>query len=352
MGNDLLRLTPSGLFCEAGGFFIDPTGPVDRAVITHAHADHARKGSRRYLTAERGRIILQTRMGPAAEIATLPYGTPLDLNGVQVSFHPAGHILGSAQVRVEYQGEVWVVTGDYKTTRDRIGEPFELVRCHTLITESTFGSPQFAWSPEEEIFSQIDAWWARNQMQGRASVLYAYALGKAQRVLSGLSPDRGPIVISPEVEQATEDYRASGVTVLPRTVPLASPPPRFDWSRALLIAPPSAMGSRLMRRCGAHATGFASGWMCLPDAAARRRVETGFVLSDHADWTELTATAIATGAERVLVMHGDGTELIAWLQLRGVQAERLDLKPRSEPLSESIGGGYRRPDRRESLIDH
>jgi putative mRNA 3-end processing factor len=319
----LLQTTDRGLYCAPGDFHIDPWLPVDRAVITHAHGDHARWGSRSYLAARYGERVLRTRLGPDAQIQTVAYGEPLDLNGVRVSLHPAGHILGSAQVRVEHRGEVWVASGDYKTEPDPTCTPFEPLRCHTFVTESTFGLPIFRWTPQAEAFGDIRGWWRANREAGRASIVFAYALGKAQRVLAGLvDVDEGPIFTHGAVERLNEDYRASGIT-LPKTTHAASQPRGFDWTGALVVAPPSAGGSPWLRRFGAASTAFASGWMRIRGTRRRRSVDRGFVLSDHVDWPALTATIAVTGAERVLVTHGYREQLARWLSERGIDAHAV-----------------------------
>jgi putative mRNA 3-end processing factor len=319
----LLRTTDQGLFCELGDFYIDPWLPVDRAVITHAHGDHARWGSRSYLAARAGERVLRTRLGPDARIETLAYGQPVDINGVRVSFHPAGHILGSAQVRVEHRGEVWVASGDYKTEPDPTCTPFEPVRCHTFVTESTFGLPIFRWAPQADAFDAIRAWWRANRAADRASIIFAYALGKAQRVLAGLiDADQGPIYTHGAVERLNEDYRASGIA-LPPTSSATSQPRGHDWSGALIVAPPSASGSPWLRRFGPASTSFASGWMRIRGTRRRRSVDRGFVLSDHVDWPALLGAIAATGAERVLVTHGYREQLARWLTEHGVDARAV-----------------------------
>src|ERR1043166_20095 len=225
----LLVHTPNGLYCRAGNFYIDPSRAVERAVITHAHSDHARRGSKSYLTSTHGAALLRLRVGEHARIEALRYGECVRLNGVCVSLHPAGHILGSAQVRVEHRGEVWVVSGDYKTERDPTCAPFEPVRCDTFLTESTFALPVFRWRPQAEVFAEINAWWKRNQAHGRASVLFAYALGKAQRLLAGVDASIGPIVVHQEVARYIDCYRQAGI-VLPETQLKTDVPP-------LIIAP-------------------------------------------------------------------------------------------------------------------
>ncbi len=319
----LLRITDRGLFCEAGDFYIDPWQSVDRAVITHAHGDHARWGSRHYLASAEGRRVLRTRLGADASIQTVAYGEPLDLNGVRVSLHPAGHILGSAQIRVEHGGEVWVVSGDYKTDPDPTCTPFEVVPCHTFITESTFGLPIYRWRPQSEVFAEMREWWRTNGEAGRASIVYAYALGKAQRILAGLldgdGGTMGPIYTHGAVERLTRDYRDSGIA-LPHTQHASEMPRGHDFGRSLVIAPPSAAGSTWLRRFGAASPAFASGWMQIRGARRRRAVDRGFVLSDHVDWPALLATIDATGAERVWVTHGFREPVVRWLLDRGIDA--------------------------------
>lgn len=319
----LLRLTDRGLYCEAGDFHIDPWQPVDRAVITHAHGDHARWGSGAYLGSCEGERVLRTRLGEDARIRTVDFGEPVDLNGVRISLHPAGHILGSAQVRVEHRGEIWCVSGDYKTEPDPTCTAFEPVRCHTFVTESTFGLPIYRWAPQSEVFAEMRDWWSANADTGRASVLFGYALGKAQRLLAGLlGADVGPIYTHGAVERLNEDYRASGI-VLPPTTYAASAPRATDWSRALIVAPPSAGGSTWLRRFGPISTAFASGWMRIRGTRRRRSLDRGFALSDHVDWPALLSAIDATGAECVWVTHGYREPVVRWLRERGLRAEAV-----------------------------
>jgi putative mRNA 3-end processing factor len=319
----LLRSTDRGLYCEAGDFYVDPWLPVPRAVITHAHGDHARGGSDAYLGAREGDRVMRTRLGAGATMRFVDYGEAVDLHGVRVSLHPAGHILGSAQVRIEHAGEVCVVSGDYKTEPDMTCTPFEAIRCHTFVTESTFGLPIYRWLPEARALSDIRDWWRANVESGRASVLFAYALGKAQRVLAGLrDAEIGPIYTHGAIERLNRDYRDSGVAIASTTY--ASGLPRgHDFSNGLIIAPPSAGGSLWLRRFGAISTGFASGWMRIRGARRRRALDRGFVLSDHADWPSLLAAISATGAHCVWVTHGYREPLVRWLTEHGVQAESV-----------------------------
>lgn len=319
---DLLRVTPAGLYCEAGGFFIDPQQPVSRAVITHAHADHARTGHKHYFTTRCGLPVLQPRMLANAKINTFDYGEPIDFRGVRVSLHPAGHILGSAQIRVEHAGEVWVVSGDYRCEADATCAPFEAVVCDTFITECTFGEPHFAWRPQAEIMTEIQDWWRKNQSTGVASLLFVYSLGKAQRILHAIDPGIGPILVHGAVAVANSGYRAAGVH-LPHTWSLADPPSADEHRPPLVLAPPSAMKTRWHRRLGAAKTAFASGWMLLPGATQRYQVDRGFVLSDHADYRELHQAVQQTKASRVLAMHGNVDPFVQSLQSLGIAAAAL-----------------------------
>ena len=316
----LLTTTESGLYCEIGDFFVDPWQPVERAVITHAHGDHLHWGCRQYLGSREGERVMRTRLGPHAPIQTLPFGERITMpGGVVVSLHPAGHILGSAQVRVEHRGEVWVVSGDYKTEPDPTCTPFEPVRCHTFVTESTFGLPIYRWEPQHRVFAEIDDWWRANQEAGRCSVLFGYALGKAQRLLAGVDASLGPIFAHGAVLRLVQDYRDSGIALPPVESPFAAPK-GFDWTRALVVAPPSAAGTPWIRRFGAVSHAFASGWMRVRGQRRRRGVDRGFVLSDHVDWPSLLQTISDTGAECVWVTHGYREPVVRWLEEHGLRA--------------------------------
>jgi putative mRNA 3-end processing factor len=315
---DMVVVRKEGLYCVPGDFYIDPWRPVERAVITHAHGDHARYGSQRYLTAAPGVGVLRTRMGEDAVIDGIAYGEKVVHNGVTVSLHPAGHVLGSSQVRMECGGEVWVASGDYKVEADKTCTPFEPVRCHTFITESTFGLPIYRWESEQSIFDDINGWWRKNAGQNRCSVVFAYSFGKAQRILSGLDPTIGPIVCHGAVEPLSRAYRAEGVP-LPPTV-MVTDIDKAALRQALVIAPPSAAGSTWMRRFGDYSDAFASGWMLLRGARRRRGVDRGFVLSDHADWPGLMTAIRATEAERIIVTHGSIPVMVRWLCGQGLDA--------------------------------
>ncbi len=245
----IISLTKQGLFCERGGFYIDPWQPVDRAVITHSHSDHAYRGSKRYLVAAEGERLARIRLDPDARIVTQPYGKFTTINGVKLSFHPAGHILGSSQVRVEYKGEVWVISGDYKLTPDATCAPFEPVKCNFFITEATFGLPIYRWPPTSQVFEEINDWWRRNQERGKASVLFAYALGKSQRILNGIDSSIGPIYTHGAVERLNQAYREAGVD-LPPTIYAGDVTNKKDFVGSLIVAPPSAQASTWLRRFG------------------------------------------------------------------------------------------------------
>lgn len=314
----LLTFTDAGIHCPAGGFHIDPWRPVERAVITHAHSDHARGGSRAYLCAPLTAPALKYRLGDV-RVTTLPFGVRQKIGDVTVSLHPAGHVPGSAQVRVERAGEVWVVSGDYKTDPDGLSEPFEPVACHAFITECTFGLPVFRWQPQERIMSDLGAWWRRNAAAGTFSVVGAYSLGKAQRILASVDADIGPLLTHGAVEGMTQVLRGAGVS-LPPTIRVTAETDLRAHPGGLVVAPPSALTSPWLRRFGAAETALASGWMALRGVRRHRGVQRGFVLSDHADWEGLNAAIRATGAERVFVTHGYTTPFRRWLEEQGYDA--------------------------------
>lgn len=315
----LFKISEAGLFCPRGAFYVDPWAPVATAVITHAHADHAVRGSRRYIAAETGRLVLWSRMGQHAKIEGLAFGESIDLNGVKVSLHPAGHILGSAQVRAEYKGEIWVISGDYKVAPDATCTAFEPIRCHTFVTESTFARPIFRWEPQQATFEKIHEWWKANQEEGLASFLFGYALGKSQRLLAGLDQSIGPIFAHRDIESVNELYRQSGIA-LPAARTPNSGMSHEEWSRALILQPPAARWTQGFPHLGNFSSGFASGWMVLPEGNRLRRVHQGFPLSDHADHEELISAVKATGAEQVWVTHGYIDEFVAELKSLGVDA--------------------------------
>ena len=322
MAADMVIVRKEGLYCVPGNFYIDPWRPVERAVITHAHGDHARVGHAHYLSAVSGVGILKSRLGQDIRIDGIEYGARIEHNGVTISLHPAGHVLGSSQVRMEHKGEVWVASGDYKVEPDRTCAPFEPVRCDTFITESTFGLPIYRWQPEQATFDDLNAWWRSNAEAGRCSVIFAYSFGKAQRILSGLDRSIGPIVCHGAVEPLNRVYRAAGVNLPPTSMVTDVDKPALK--SAIVIAPPSAAGSSWMKRFGDYSDAFASGWMQLRGARRRRGVDRGFVLSDHADWPGLMTAIRATEAPRVIVTHGAIPVMVRWLRQIGLDASGFD----------------------------
>ena len=326
MDTDLVIHRPEGLYCPAGDFFIDPWRPVHRAVITHAHADHARRGHGHYLAAAPAEGVLRSRLGDIT-LQTLPYGEQIDHFGVRLSLHPAGHVLGSAQVRLEHAGRVWVASGDYFVAGDMQGgaednatcDAFEPVRCDCFITESTFGLPIYRWRAQREVFDSINDWWRANAEAGRASLLLAYSFGKAQRVLAGVDASIGPLLVHGAVEPLNQAYRAAGVA-LPATQLVTEVADKSLFKQALVIAPPNVQGAAFAQRLGEYSVAFASGWMQLRGARRRQALDRGFVLSDHADWPGLQRAIRATSAERVIVTHGYEAVMVRWFTEQGLQA--------------------------------
>lgn len=319
----LIKETRQGLYCPQGDFFVDPTRGADYAVVTHGHADHARWGSKQVLTSASGQALVQERVGDKTAVQGIPFGETVTRNGVRISLHPAGHILGSAQVRLEYKGEVTVISGDYKTLPDRTCETFEPVPCHTFITESTFGLPIYRWQPNEVLYAEINAWWRSCQEERRTAVIFAYALGKAQRILGGLDPEIGPILVHGAVVPFLKTYREQGID-LPTTLYANKETAKEHKGSALVVAPPSAMGTTWLKKFQPASLAFASGWMAVRGGRRRRGLDKGFVVSDHADWEGLLGAIEATGAERIGVTHGQGDVLVRWLQQQGKQAWKVN----------------------------
>ena len=310
---ELLKNTDRGLYCPPGDFYIDPWQPVPRAVITHAHGDHARAGSDHYLTAAPGLYILRHRLGDDANIETLEYAETKAINNVKLSLHPAGHVLGSAQVRIEHNGRVAVVTGDYKTdAADKTCAPFEPLRCHLLVSECTFGLPIYRWRPQAELMAEIHAWWQTCQSQRRTAILQGYSLGKAQRILAALDLSLGPVLVHGAVAAMNAAYRAGGVA-LPDIPHADAASAKATRGKALVIAPPGASASPWVRKFGPVSTALASGWMQIRGTRRRKALDRGFTLSDHADWDGLNATIQASGAEEIWLTHGSTGSMTRWL---------------------------------------
>ena len=332
---DLIVQRPEGLYCPPGDFYIDPWRAVSRAVITHAHADHARGGHGHYLAAAPAEGVLRARLGANIALQSVAYGEEVTHNGVTVSLHPAGHVLGSAQVRLTHGGQTWVASGDYKVAPDATCAPFEPVRCDVFITESTFGLPIYRWRPDAEIFAEINAWWSANAALGRASVLMCYSFGKAQRILSGVDPSIAPIVVHSAVQTLNSAYREAGVP-LPDTKLVSEVTDATDFKRALVLCPPSAAVGPWIKRFGDFSDAFASGWMQLRGARRRGGYDKGFVLSDHADWPGLMGAIGATGASRVIVTHGSVPVMVRYLTGQGLQAEAFQTEYGDDAAEEKI----------------
>ena len=332
---DVLTFTDRGIYCPAGDFYIDPWRPVDRALITHGHSDHARPGMGRYLATEGTAPVMRHRLGDIT-LQTTRYGDVTRIGDAEVSFHPAGHVPGSAQIRVAVRGEVWVVSGDYKTVADGLSEPFEPVTCHAFITECTFGLPIFKWTPQDVLTGQINDWWATNAAAGRTSILGAYALGKAQRLLATLNPDIGPILTHGAIENTNEVLRAQGIA-LPATIRATAETTAKTHPGALVLATPSALGTSWTRKFGPASTAFASGWMALRGVRRRRAADRGFIVSDHADWDGLNDAIKATGATKIFATHGYTSSFRRWLAEQGYDAHVVSTDYHGEQIDADDG---------------
>lgn len=319
---ELVEPRPEGLYCAAGDFHIDPWLPVPRAVITHGHGDHAREGMGEYHCTPGTVAILRWRLGEP-RIVGHAHGETFDMGDARVSLHPAGHVLGSAQVRIEAGGEVWVASGDYKRQPDPTCAPFEVVPCDVFITEATFALPVYRWPGTREVVAEIAQWRRTCQARGEAAILFCYALGKAQRILAELAAfDEPPPLLHGAIAAGVEVYRAAGVTMA-ATELVSDQPARGDHAGRLVLAPPSAAGSPWLRRFRRAQQGFASGWMRIRGNRRRRNFDRGFVMSDHADWPDLLRTIEQTGARRVLATHGSTDALVRTLRECGVDAHAL-----------------------------
>ena len=317
MKTPLLQFTPKGIYCEQADVYLDPWRPVDKAIISHGHADHSRWGHQKYITHHKNVPIVQHRLGDV-NISGKDWGETFSLNNVKFSLHPAGHIVGSSQIRVEHKGEVWIFTGDYKIEDDGLTTPFELVKCHTFITECTFGLPAFQWRPQQEVFNDINQWWAQNKSEGKTSVLFGYSLGKAQRLLKHLDTSIGKIYTHGAVENVTEVLRP--LVDLPPTHLITKDTKKDELLGNIVVAPPSAHGSTWIRKMVPYVTATASGWMAFRGARRRRAIDKGFVLSDHCDWNGLLQTVEATGAEKIICTHGYTDIFSKYLQELGYDA--------------------------------
>lgn len=314
---DLIRLEKAGLYCQAGDFYIDPWLPVERALITHAHSDHSRAGSKTYYASVKSLPLIKHRLGEDISIIGKAYGEKFKLKNATISFHPAGHILGSAQIRIEAGNQVWVASGDYKRTFDPSCDPFEVVPCDVFISEATFALPIYQWQKGSETAEQIFNWWQSDLT--RPSLVFCYALGKAQRLLAELlNWTDQTIYLHGSMEKLTQIYRDQNIQMLPTKLVTEAPPP-YPFAGDLILAPPSAHRSLWMKRFKEPQTAFASGWMQVRGARRRRGYEKGFVLSDHADWNELNQTIEETKAQTIFLTHGKTEALDRFLTEKGLQ---------------------------------
>jgi len=328
-----LTFTPEGIYCPAGDFYIDPWRRVDRALITHGHSDHARWGMGHYLATHDALPVIRHRLGDI-DAEGIAYGEQRQIGGATVSFHPAGHVPGSAQIRVEVRGEVWVASGDYKVIDDGLSTPFEPLRCHHFITESTFGLPVFKWQPQDVVAAEINGWWQGCVDEGKTAMLGAYSLGKAQRLLSMLDPAIGPILCHTAIENTNQVMRDQGIT-LPHTILADKDVNDKTHPGAMVLAPPSALGSAWAKKFGPQESGFASGWMAMRGVRRRRGGDRGFVISDHADWDGLLSAVKQTGAENIYVTHGYTDIFARYLNDCGWNAEVVPTQFEGENLDTS-----------------
>ncbi len=320
--NSLLQFTSTSIYCPGADVHIDPWKPVDFAILTHAHSDHAKPGCRHYLAHKDSESILRLRLGEDISLQTVAYGERVSINGVHFSLHPAGHVIGSSQIRVEYNGEVWVVSGDYKVQDDHFSTPFEALKCNTFITESTFGLPIYKWPDQADVMLDIKEWWMQNHAQGKASVLMGYALGKMQRLIKNLQPFDNPVFAHGAIYNVNEKLREAGFD-LPHISLVTNAIDKKLYRGALILATPSSLHTPWMKKFGAYSTGYCSGWMAVRGAKNRRSVDRGFVLSDHVDWNDLNAVVKETGAEKVFVTHGYTDTYARWLNEQGIEAAEV-----------------------------
>ncbi|WP_034893426.1 ligase-associated DNA damage response exonuclease [Gillisia sp. Hel_I_29] len=313
----LLAFNDKGIYCAEADVYLDPWRPVDKAIISHGHADHSRWGHKQYITHHTNVPIIKHRLGDI-QVTGKAWDESFVINNVKFSLHPAGHIIGSSQIRVEYKGEVWVFSGDYKTEDDGVAVPYEPVKCHSFITECTFGLPAFKWLPQDQVMSDINNWWQQNREDGRTSILFGYSLGKAQRLLKFLDPSIGKIYTHGAIENMTEVIRP--MLELPETIRITRDTKKEEFKGNIVLAPPSAQGTTWIRKMVPYVTASASGWMAFRGARRRRAIDKGFVLSDHCDWQGLLTSIKATGCEKVICTHGYSDIFSKYLTEQGYDA--------------------------------
>ncbi len=326
----MLRLTKKGIYCPEGDFYIDASGSVERNIITHAHADHARPGHKFYLTHKSTVPILKARIGKNILVHSVGYGEEISMNGVKVSLHPAGHIYGSSQIKIVSSGETWVVSGDYKLVDDHLSIPFEPIKCDVFITECTFGLPEFLWPNQQLVYDEINNWWKQNKEQGITSLLFGYALGKAQRIIKNINHDIGPVFVHRSIDIINNAIKNDG-GVLPATIPIFKNTKSEDIKGSLIIAPPSITSGRLKQQLGQISRAAASGWIQINKHFSKSKIDRGFILSDHADWKGLLKAVKESGAEKIITMHGYTNEFSKWLNDNGMSSIEID-ELRNQPV--------------------
>jgi putative mRNA 3-end processing factor len=297
----LLTFNDRGIYCSKANIYIDAWKPVDKVIVSHAHADHSKYGHKYYLSHNWSVPIIKHRLGNI-NIEGKDWGEKFYINGVQFSLHPAGHVVGSAQIRIEYQGNVWVYTGDYKREDDHLSTPFQVVKCNTLITECTFGLPAFNWKNQHLVYQEINSFWNDCKSNNQTAVVFAYSLGKAQRLLTNLDLGIGKVYTHGAVENLNEVIRT--YKNLPKSTRITRETKKQDLIGSLVIAPPSTNGTAWLKKMVPYVTSSASGWMTFRGARRRRAIDRGFVLSDHCDWKDLIKTIKETQAENIICTHG------------------------------------------------
>lgn len=332
----MLQFTDKGIYCIPGRFYIDPWKPVEYAVITHGHADHARWGMKHYLCHHTTVPVLKSRINEDISVQGINYYENLHINGVKVSFFPAGHIIGSAQIRMEYKGRVVVVSGDYKVQNDGLSVPFETVRCHEFITESTFGLPVYKWMSVDQLDELLQNWVINNQQNGKTSVLIGYSLGKAQRIMKALS-SIAPLYVHYSIGRLNEAYESAGIR-LPEYKVIDFREDIKYLSRNIVILPPALRDSNVIKKIPNKAEAICSGWMQIRGARRWRGADAGFAISDHADWTGLINTIKDTGAEKVYVTHGQTAVFTKYLNEIGIYAEEIKTEFGEDEESEEKTG--------------
>lgn len=317
----LVRFTKKGIYCIPGKFYLDPWLPVDYAIISHGHADHARNENKHYLCQTDSKAILKHRLGADIDVESLNYDESRMVNGVKVSFHPAGHVIGSAQIRLEYKGFIVVFTGDYKVKNDYLTVPFEPIKCHEFITESTFGLPIYNWLSEEHLQKEMHDWVYKNQSHNRTSVFLGYSLGKAQRIMK-LMEGVDKMYVHSAIHNLNYAIESSGIN-LPHTELLTYDFKKEDLQNKIVILPPGLLGSKLLKKIPNAATAICSGWMQIRGNRRWQAVDAGFALSDHADWNGLLSAVKATEAEKVYVTHGSQAIFSKYLNEIGIPSAEV-----------------------------